>query len=49
MRSTTKEVVKMTIVLVVLFLVLTHFTGFSRDVGAATTGWRRIITAFQGR
>lgn len=49
MKQTTKELVKMTTVLIVLFLILTNFTGFSRSIGAGTRGWERIIKAFQGR
>lgn len=49
MKQTTKELIQMTIVLVALFLILTHFTGFAKDVGAATKGWGGLIRDFQGR
>lgn len=49
MKGTTKELIHMTIVLIVVFLILTHFTGFAKDVGAATKGWGGIIRDFQGR
>lgn len=49
MRATTKEFVKITIVLVALFLVLTHFKGAASVIGSATRGWGGIIRDFQGR
>lgn len=49
MKGTTKEIIQMTVLLVVLFLVLTHFTGFASDVGAATKGYGGLIRDFQGR
>ena len=36
MRATTKEFVKITIVLVALFLVLTHFKGATSVIGSLT-------------
>jgi hypothetical protein len=49
MKYATKELVGMTVLLVLVFLVLTHFTGFSRDVGALGSNWAAIIKTFQGR
>ena len=49
MKGTTKELIQMTVLLVVIFLLLTHFTGFSKDVGAVTKGWGGLIRDFQGR
>lgn len=49
MKSITKELISMTIILILVFLVLTHFTGFSRDVGALGANWAHIIKTFQGR
>lgn len=49
MKAITKEFISMTILLVIVFLVLTHFTGFSRDVGAIGSNWARLVKTFQGR
>jgi hypothetical protein len=49
MKYATKELVGMTVLLVLVFLVLTHFTGFTRDVGALGTNYASIIKTFQGR
>ena len=49
MRATTKEIIQMTLVLVVLFLILTHYTGFSRDVAASAKGYGEAVTDLQGR
>lgn len=49
MRATTKEFVKITIVLVALFLVLTHFKGATSVIGSLTRGWGGLIRDFQGR
>jgi len=35
MRGTTKELLSAFVVLTALYLVLIHYTGFARDVGAA--------------
>ncbi len=48
-RFFTKELIGMTIVLVLVFLVLTHSTGFARSLSAGTGGYVRIIKALQGR
>jgi len=49
MRGTTKELVKLTLVLVVVFLVLTHYKGTVAVVGSGFRGWGGIIRDFQGR
>ena len=49
MKYATKELVGMTILLVLAYLVLTHFTGFSRDVGALGNAWVNVTKTFQGR
>lgn len=49
MRATTKEFVKITVILVALFLVVTHFRGATRVIGAGFRGWGGIIRDFQGR
>lgn len=49
MKAITKELVGMTILLVLAFLVLTHFTGFARDVGALSSAWVNVTKTFQGR
>jgi predicted anti-sigma-YlaC factor YlaD len=35
--------------LIVAYLILVHFTGFSRDVGALAQGTVGTVKAFQGR
>lgn len=49
MKAITKEFISMTIILVIVFLILTHFTGFSRSVGALGTNYAKVIKTFQGR
>jgi hypothetical protein len=49
MRATTKEFVKITIILVALFLVVTHFKGAASVTGSLFRGWGGIIRDFQGR
>lgn len=49
MRATTKEFVKITVILVALFLVVTHFKGATSVLGAGFRGWGGIIRDFQGR
>ena len=49
MKATTKELIQLTLILVALFLVLTHFKGFAADVGAVTKGWGGLVRDFQGR
>jgi hypothetical protein len=49
MRETTKEFVKLTLVLVALFLIVTHYRGTVATIGAVTRGWGGLIRDFQGR
>jgi hypothetical protein len=49
MRETTKEFVKLTAVLVVVFLLLAHYKGAVAVIGAGTRGWGGLIRDFQGR
>lgn len=49
MKAITKEFISMTIILVVVFLILTHYTGFSRSVGALGQNWAHLVKTFQGR
>ena len=49
MKGTAKEAVKITVILVALFLVLTHFQGATKVTGALFRGWGGIIRDFQGR
>jgi hypothetical protein len=45
----TKQVLSLVGTLVLAFLVLEHYTGFSRDVSAISTGGVGIIKTLQGR
>lgn len=49
MRETTKEFVKLTMILVAIFLVVTHFRGSTTTIGSIFRGWGGIIRDFQGR
>lgn len=49
MRGTTKEILTVTGGLIMAFLVLTHYTGFSRDVGAIASGYSNVAKTLQGR
>jgi hypothetical protein len=49
MRATTKEFVKLTVILVALFLVVTHFKGATSVVGSLFRGWGGLVRDFQGR
>ncbi len=49
MSGAVKEILTLTGTLVLAFLVLTHFTGFSRDVGAVGSGYVGVVKALQGR
>lgn len=49
MKFATKELVGMTVLLVLVFLVLTHFTGFGRDVGSLSSAYIGSVKALQGR
>jgi len=35
--------------MIVLYLVLVHFTGFTKDIGALASGTVGTVKAFQGR
>jgi quinol-cytochrome oxidoreductase complex cytochrome b subunit len=48
-RGTTRELLSVIGVLIGAFLVLEHSTGFSRDVGAISTGGVGVIKTLQGR
>lgn len=48
-KSVPKEFITLTLILVALFLILTHFTGFSRDANAVFGGWGNLVKTFQGR
>ena len=49
MRGITKEVLSTGLILIGLFLVLTHFTGFERDVRSIAQGGVGLTKALQGR
>ncbi len=49
MKGLAKELLSAWVLLIVLFLVLTHFTGFERDVRAIAAGTFNITKALQGR
>jgi hypothetical protein len=49
MKTSLKEFIKITVFLVALFLVLTHFRGASSVTGSLFRGWGGIIRDFQGR
>lgn len=49
MKSTVGQFIGGAFALIALFLVLSHFTGFIRDVGSVTSGSSNLITALQGR
>lgn len=48
-RFITREFVGMTVLLVVLFLILTNSTGFARSVNAIGSTWIGLVRTFQGR
>lgn len=49
MRQTTKELLSAFVVLTGLYLVLIHYTGFARDVGAAGAAVMGTWRVAQGR
>lgn len=49
MRYATKEFLGFAGALIGAFLVLTHYTGFSRDVSAVSSGSVNIFKTLQGR
>lgn len=48
MKGVTKEFVKLTLVLVALFLIVTHYRGASSVIGTGFKGWGGLVKAFQG-
>lgn len=48
-RYLTRELIQMTLVLVLVFLVLTHATGAARVIGAGAKGYGGVVRALQGR
>lgn len=44
-----RNVLKTFSVLIILYLVLIHFTGFSKDVATLFSGTDKLVTTFQGR
>lgn len=49
MRGFVKQWLAATVLLVVLFLILTHFTAFERDVRVIAQGYIGGVRALQGR
>lgn len=43
------KIIDATVLMIVVFLVLTNFKGFTASVGAAGGAYTGIIRAFQGR
>jgi hypothetical protein len=48
-RFITKELIGMTILLVLAFLILSHSTGFARSLSAGATSYVKVVKALQGR
>lgn len=44
-----RNFVKTAAVLIVLYLILIHFTGFSKDVSTVLSGGSTLVKTFQGR
>lgn len=44
-----RNFIKIAAILIIAYLVLIHFTGFSKDVGTLFSGTTSLVTAFQGR
>lgn len=40
--------IKTAMILILVYLVLVHFTGFSKDISTASEGAGELITDFQG-
>lgn len=49
MKSLTKELLSFLLVLIMAYLLLVHFTGFSRDVGAVGGTLTSVTRTLQGR
>jgi hypothetical protein len=44
-----RNFIKTAAILIALFLVLIHFTGFSKDVSTVLSGGSQLVATFQGR
>lgn len=44
-----RNFIKTAAVLIILYLVLIHFTGFSKDVATVFGGTGQLVKTFQGR
>lgn len=44
-----RNFLKTAAILIILYLALVHFTGFTRDVGTLFTGTGSLVKTFQGR
>lgn len=44
-----RNFIKTAAVLIVLYLILIHFTGFSKDVSTTLQGGSELVKTFQGR
>lgn len=49
MKAVTKELLVMTFAVIALYLVLVHYTGFSRGVAAIGSSYTGGVKALQGR
>lgn len=49
MKFFTKELISLTTLLVGGYLILTHATGFSRSLGAASSAYGGVVKSLQGR
>lgn len=49
MKFATKELIGMTVLLVLVFLLLTHATGFARDLGSVGSFYTGSVKTLQGR
>lgn len=49
LRGVSKEFVTLTLILILVFLILTHARGSTSVIGSGFRGWGGIIRDFQGR
>jgi hypothetical protein len=49
MQKVSKELIGLTMVLVLAFLILSHSTGFARSIGALSGGYARVVKQLQGQ
>jgi hypothetical protein len=49
MRGLSREFFTLTLILVAMFLVLSHASGFAKGLGALSRGYARDVKALQGR